>query len=106
MLCPQYVCVAEVTGYCAHWIRILARRYHQKGPQACADQRQQQTRLVKKPIREALFLNIISTDTSYFLLENFAILRYVMAHYYRLHAYLLICFMYFCQEGWIMSIHS
>jgi transposase len=24
--------VAEVTGYCANWIRILARRYNQKGP--------------------------------------------------------------------------
>ena len=26
--------VAEVTGYCANWIRILARRSNQKGPQA------------------------------------------------------------------------
>src|SRR5215469_1951900 len=32
--------VAEVTGYCANWIRILARRYNQEGPQAVADQRQ------------------------------------------------------------------
>jgi transposase len=32
--------VAEVTGYCANWIRILARRYNQEGPQALADQRQ------------------------------------------------------------------
>ncbi|HEY7415626.1 MAG TPA: helix-turn-helix domain-containing protein [Ktedonobacteraceae bacterium] len=32
--------VAEVTGYCANWIRILARRYNQEGPSALADQRQ------------------------------------------------------------------
>jgi transposase len=32
--------VAEVTGYCANWIRILARRYNQEGPEALADQRQ------------------------------------------------------------------
>jgi transposase len=32
--------VAEVTGYCANWIRILARRYNQDGPEALADQRQ------------------------------------------------------------------
>jgi len=32
--------VAEVTGYCSNWIRILARRYNQEGPQALADQRQ------------------------------------------------------------------
>jgi transposase len=32
--------VAEVTGYCANWIRILARRYNQEGPTALADQRQ------------------------------------------------------------------
>lgn len=32
--------VAEVTGYCANWIRILARPYNQEGPQALADQRQ------------------------------------------------------------------
>src|SRR5713226_697224 len=31
--------VAEMTGYCANWIRILARRYNQEGPQALADQR-------------------------------------------------------------------
>ncbi len=31
---------AEVTGYCANWIRILARRYNQQGPAALADQRQ------------------------------------------------------------------
>ena len=24
--------VAEVTGYCANWIRILVRRYNQEGP--------------------------------------------------------------------------
>jgi transposase len=28
--------VAEVTGYCANWIRILARRYNQDGPAARA----------------------------------------------------------------------
>jgi transposase len=32
--------VAEVTGYCANWIRILARRYNQEGPMALTDQRQ------------------------------------------------------------------
>lgn len=32
--------VAEVTGYCANWIRILVRRYNQEGPTAFADQRQ------------------------------------------------------------------
>lgn len=32
--------VAEVTGYCANWIRILARRYNREGPAALADQRQ------------------------------------------------------------------
>lgn len=32
--------VAEVTDYCANWIRILARRYNQEGPLALADQRQ------------------------------------------------------------------
>lgn len=32
--------VAEVTGYCANWIRILVRRYNQAGPTALADQRQ------------------------------------------------------------------
>ncbi len=32
--------VAENTGYCANWIRILARRYNQDGPRALADQRQ------------------------------------------------------------------
>ncbi len=32
--------VAEVTGYCVNWIRILARRYNQEGPQAIANQRQ------------------------------------------------------------------
>jgi len=32
--------VAEVTGYCANWIRILTRRYNQQGPSALADQRQ------------------------------------------------------------------
>jgi transposase len=32
--------VAEVMGYCANWIRILARRYNRKGPAALADQRQ------------------------------------------------------------------
>jgi transposase len=32
--------VAEVTGYCANWIRMVARRYNQKGPEAVADQRQ------------------------------------------------------------------
>lgn len=31
--------VAEVTGYCANWIRILVRRYNQEGPMALADQR-------------------------------------------------------------------
>ncbi len=31
--------VAEVTGYCANWLRILARRYNQEGPEALADQR-------------------------------------------------------------------
>jgi transposase len=35
--------VAEVTGYCANWIRILARRYNQDGPQALVDQRHQNT---------------------------------------------------------------
>src|SRR5215469_9197348 len=35
--------VAEVTGYCANWIRILARRYNQEGPAALADQRQHNT---------------------------------------------------------------
>jgi transposase len=32
--------VSEVTGYCSNWIRILARRYNQDGPQALTDQRQ------------------------------------------------------------------
>lgn len=32
--------VSEATGYCGNWIRILARRYNQDGPQALADQRQ------------------------------------------------------------------
>src|SRR5712691_6960680 len=32
--------VSEVTGYCANWIRILARRYNQDGLRALADQRQ------------------------------------------------------------------
>jgi len=32
--------VAEVTGFCANWIRILARRYNREGPAALADQRQ------------------------------------------------------------------
>jgi transposase len=32
--------VAAATGYCANWIRILARRYNQGGPQALGDQRQ------------------------------------------------------------------
>jgi transposase len=32
--------VAEVMGYCANWIRIVVRRYNQKGPEAVADQRQ------------------------------------------------------------------
>src|SRR5260221_14687546 len=32
--------VAEVTGYCANWIRVVARRYNQNGPEALADQRQ------------------------------------------------------------------
>jgi transposase len=32
--------VAEVTGYCANWIRIVARRYNQNGPWTLADQRQ------------------------------------------------------------------
>lgn len=32
--------VAEVTGYCANWIRILVRRYNQEGPTTLADQRQ------------------------------------------------------------------
>lgn len=32
--------VAESTGYCTNWIRILARRYNQDGPHALADQRQ------------------------------------------------------------------
>jgi len=32
--------VAEVTGYCANWIRIVARRYNQHGPAVLADQRQ------------------------------------------------------------------
>jgi len=31
--------VAEVTGYCANWIRILARRYNQEGTMALADLR-------------------------------------------------------------------
>lgn len=29
--------VAEVTGYCANWIRILARGYNQERPQVLAD---------------------------------------------------------------------
>ncbi|GHO78258.1 hypothetical protein KSD_60290 [Ktedonobacter sp. SOSP1-85] len=33
--------VTESTGYCANWIRILARRYNQGGPQVLADQRKQ-----------------------------------------------------------------
>jgi transposase len=33
--------VVEITGYCANWIRILARRYNQDGPQVLADQRHQ-----------------------------------------------------------------
>lgn len=32
--------VAEVTGYCTNWIRILVRRYNQEGPTSLADQRQ------------------------------------------------------------------
>jgi transposase len=32
--------VSEATGYCSNWIRILARRYNQDGPQALAVQRQ------------------------------------------------------------------
>lgn len=32
--------VAEVTGYCPNWIRILARRCNQAGPEALLDQRQ------------------------------------------------------------------
>ena len=37
----KHICeVAEMTGYCANWIRILARRYNQQGPAALADQRQ------------------------------------------------------------------
>jgi transposase len=32
--------VSEVTGYCANWIRILARRYNLRGPEALVDQRQ------------------------------------------------------------------
>lgn len=32
--------VAEATGYCANWIRIVARRYNQHGPAVLADQRQ------------------------------------------------------------------
>jgi len=32
--------VAGVTGYCANWIRIVARRYNQHGPAVLADQRQ------------------------------------------------------------------
>ena len=32
--------VAEVMGYCANWIRIVARRYNQHGPAVLADQRQ------------------------------------------------------------------
>lgn len=35
--------VAEATSYCPNWIRILARRYNQKGPAALADQRQHNT---------------------------------------------------------------
>lgn len=35
--------VAEITGYCANWIRILVRRYNQEGPAALADQRQYNT---------------------------------------------------------------
>lgn len=31
---------AEVTGYCATWIRILARRSNHAGPEMLADQRQ------------------------------------------------------------------
>ncbi len=34
---------AAVTNYCANWIRILARRYNQGGPQALGDQRQHNT---------------------------------------------------------------
>jgi transposase len=33
--------IAESTGYCTNWIRILARRYNRDGPQALADQRHQ-----------------------------------------------------------------
>jgi len=32
--------VSEATGYCSNWIRVLARRYNQDGPQALAVQRQ------------------------------------------------------------------
>jgi transposase len=35
--------VTESTGYCANWIRILARRYNQDGPQVLTDQRKQNT---------------------------------------------------------------
>jgi transposase len=35
--------VAEVTGYCANWIRIVARRYNQHGPAVLAEQRQHNT---------------------------------------------------------------
>ena len=35
--------VAECTGYCINWIRILARRYNRDGPQVLADQRKQNT---------------------------------------------------------------
>ena len=35
--------VALVTDYCPNWIRILARRYNQHGPQVLADQRKQNT---------------------------------------------------------------
>ena len=31
--------VATVTGYSAHWIRTIARRYNQQGPDAIGDQR-------------------------------------------------------------------
>ena len=33
--------VSDVTGYSLHWIRALARRYNQQGPEAMADGRRQ-----------------------------------------------------------------
>ena len=49
--------VAESTGYCANWIRILARRYNHDGPQALTDQRHQNTgapSLLSKEFQEQL----------------------------------------------------